>query len=81
VQSVSSCVCCGCGDKILSVAGDFMKIIFDEMDLRSLEVIEIARQLLSFLIVVTTVIVRVALNVIFWALFRLEMPMARSLVE
>lgn len=25
-----------------------MKIIFDEMDLRSLEVIEIARQLLSF---------------------------------
>ncbi len=48
MQSFSSCVCCGCGDKILSVAGDFMKIIFDEMDLRSLEVIEIARQLLSF---------------------------------
>lgn len=48
MQTVPGCICCICGNKILFFAIDIMKIIFDEMDLRSLEVIEIARQFLLF---------------------------------
>lgn len=48
MQIVFSCFCFFCGNKILFFAIDIMKIVFDEMDLRSLEVIEIARQFLLF---------------------------------
>lgn len=49
MQTVSNCVCCGCGDKILSVAGiSRMKIVFEDSDFYSLEVIEMAKQFLFY---------------------------------
>ncbi|HBW7442349.1 TPA: hypothetical protein MFD56_000489 [Klebsiella pneumoniae] len=49
MQTVSSCVCCGCGNKILPVAGIYrMKIVFEDSDFYSLEVIEIAKQFLLY---------------------------------
>lgn len=49
MQTVPGCICCGCGNKILFFAGiPLMKIVFEDSDFYSLDVIEIAKQFLLY---------------------------------